>query len=88
MRPAPARPAAELELDPEIVSIPDTRRRRVRDPSVKECKRAEFLVHESFPWELVDEIGVADAGMLRQVMGILAEAAHKPVAECRPLWYY
>ena len=59
-----------------------------RDPEVKEGKQAEFLVHESFPWELIEEIGVADAATLRRVEGVLARAAHKPLASVEPLWYY
>ena len=31
-----------------------------QDPFVKEAKQAEFLVYESFPWTLVERIGVID----------------------------
>ena len=31
-----------------------------RDPIVKDGKQAEFLMHESFPWELVERVGVRD----------------------------
>jgi hypothetical protein len=62
--------------------------RDFRDPVVKDGKQAEFLVHESFPWELVEAIGVLDAGMLRQAVAALSAAAHKPLAGIEPLWYY
>jgi len=29
-----------------------------RDATVKEGKQAEFLLHDSFPWELVETVGV------------------------------
>ena len=62
--------------------------RDFRDPLVKEGKQAEFLVHESLPWELVEGIGVLDAQTLRQVTSALSKAAHKPLARTKPLWYY
>lgn len=62
--------------------------RDFRDASVSEGKQAEFLVHESFPWKLVEKIGVINAPVLQRVEGVLAEAAHKPLAKCEPLWYY
>ena len=45
-----------------------------RDAAVKEGKQAEFLVHESFPWELVERIGVQNAAVLEQVNEILGSS--------------
>ncbi|MBM4034453.1 MAG: DUF4433 domain-containing protein [Planctomycetes bacterium] len=50
-----------------------------RDPVIRDGKQAEFLVHEFFPWELVEEVGVIDASALRQVQAVLAASAHKHV---------
>jgi hypothetical protein len=37
-----------------------------RSEDVKEGKQAEFLVHEFFPWELVERIGVISRGIANQ----------------------
>lgn len=59
-----------------------------RDMMVKEGKQAEFLFYESFPWELVEKIGVQNASVLDQVGEILREADNKPMANIEPDWYY
>jgi hypothetical protein len=59
-----------------------------RNSAVKEKKMAEFLIHESFPWELVRSIGVHSDAVATQVNGILAGAAHVPAVAVRPDWYY
>ena len=59
-----------------------------RDPMVKEGKQAEFLVHDTFPWHLVEKIGVIDATMQNQVNTILQHANHKPVVNVERSWYY
>lgn len=58
------------------------------DPDVKRRKQAEFLVHERFPWTLVQSIGVLDTGMATRVRAMLTEAAHKPGVTIEPKWYY
>ncbi len=57
-------------------------------PDIKEPKQAEFLVHESFPWELVTRIGVYSRPIAQQVVATLRGAAHRPAVEIRPEWYY
>ncbi|MBI4230343.1 MAG: DUF4433 domain-containing protein [Planctomycetes bacterium] len=57
------------------------------DPSLPERRQAEFLVHRSLPWTLVDEIGVRTAGMKREVEGILGGVGHRPPVSVRPGWY-
>jgi hypothetical protein len=59
-----------------------------RDPIVKERKQAEFLVHESFPWELVEQIGVVDQGMAEQVGNGIWHGDHKPRIVVARNWYY
>ena len=57
-------------------------------PSVKEGKQAEFLLEQSYPWELVDRIGVRSPQILEQVGQMLPEAANQPRVEVMPGWYY
>jgi hypothetical protein len=59
-----------------------------RNSAVKEKKMAEFLMHESFPWELVSSIGVHSEAVAAQVRGILSGAVHIPTVVVRRDWYY
>jgi hypothetical protein len=59
-----------------------------RPADVKEGKQAEFLVHQSFPWELVERIGVSSQGMAQQVANAMQGLAHRPRVEIRSDWYY
>ncbi len=59
-----------------------------RDPIVKEGKQAEFLIYESFPWKLIERIGVKDEDIKEQVNAILRNAEHKPLVTVEPAWYY
>lgn len=59
-----------------------------RSAAIKEGKQAEFLVFESFPWSLVEKIGVANQMVLQQVQAVLAEADHKPRACVEQEWYF
>ena len=54
----------------------------------KEGKQAEFLVEQSFPWDLVSRIGVRSQQVYDQVRAALQAAAHKPRVDIRPDWYY
>lgn len=62
--------------------------RDFRSPDVKEAKQSEFLVHHSFPWQLIRRIGVRDAGMAQRTHEIITGLAHRPPIEIQPLWYY
>lgn len=55
---------------------------------VKEGKQAEFLLEESFPWTLIERIGVRSLAIHNQVVGIIQNAAHKPAVQIMPQWYY
>jgi hypothetical protein len=59
-----------------------------RDPTVKDGKQAEFLMHEAFPWELIERIGVVDAEARERAEVALRSAAHKPVVTVERGWYY
>lgn len=59
-----------------------------RSSDVKESKQAEFLVHGSFPWELVRKIGVYSTAFKIQAEASLAGASHQPPVEILRHWYY
>lgn len=59
-----------------------------RDPDVKESKQAEFLVHQSFPWELVTRIGVQTPGVKIAAQKAIYAASHRPSVDLMPDWYY
>ena len=58
------------------------------DRSIKEGKQAEFLIEESFPWGLVERIGVCSQGIYQQVAGLLTGKSHRPRLEILREWYY
>ena len=59
-----------------------------RDPLVKEGKQAEFLIHDTCPWHLVEKIGVLNETIRSQVNGILRNVQDKPVVKTERPWYY
>lgn len=59
-----------------------------RAPDVKEGKQAEFLIHNFFPWELVEQIGVQSRPLEEQTTQLLQATAHQPQVRRRPEWYY
>lgn len=59
-----------------------------RDKAVKDGKQAEFLVHESLPWELVEKIGVMDNKVAERVEQIIAGANHRPTVRVEREWYF
>ena len=62
--------------------------RDFRPADVKEAKQAEFLIQQSFPWHLVERIGVHSQDIAQQVYGALNGAGHRPRVEIRKEWYY
>lgn len=58
------------------------------DPFIKDGKQAEFLVERSLPWGLVSRIGVRSSSVRLLVEQALRDAAHRPVVEVLPGWYY
>lgn len=59
-----------------------------RDPIVKDRKQAEFLVEHSFPWKLIERIGVIDNDIARRVAHVVEQARHKPEIVVMRNWYY
>lgn len=62
--------------------------RDFRPADVKEAKQAEFLVQQSFPWHLVERIGVYSQGIAQRVYAAMNGAGHRPSVEIRREWYY
>lgn len=56
--------------------------------SYKEGKQAEFLLEYSFPWHLVERIGVHSRAIYQQAANALPTGGHRPQVEVRPEWYY
>lgn len=56
--------------------------------SIKEGKQAEFLMEYSFPWHLIERIGVHSQPIFQQVMNSLHAIGHQPRVEISQAWYY
>lgn len=59
-----------------------------RDAQNKEGKQAEFLMHDSAPWELIEEIGVRNQKMAERVRAALEDCSHRPDIRVQESWYY
>lgn len=57
-------------------------------PTMKEGKQAEFLMENSFPWHLVERIGVHSRAIFQQAASALPAGGHRPPIEIKPDWYY
>jgi hypothetical protein len=62
--------------------------RDFRQPDIKEGKQAEFLIYQSFPWNLVDQVGVYSRVVGQQVVRAMQGADHRPLVEVKRDWYY
>ena len=54
----------------------------------KEGKQAEFLMEHSFPWHLIESIGVRSQQTYQQVMNILQVTGQRLPVTIKPEWYY
>ncbi len=65
-------------------------RDEVNDMDRQRRKQAEFLIYQSCPWTLIQEIGVLNAPMKTRVEEILSgvDPAMRPVVNIRAGWYY
>ena len=54
----------------------------------KEGKQAEFLIEQSFPWQLVNRVGVGSREVFGRATAALEQTEHRPRVEIRPDWYY
>jgi hypothetical protein len=59
-----------------------------RNAAVKHGKQAEFLVRNSFPWHLVERIGVYSNAIAQQAAQAISAAKHQPQVEILREWYY
>lgn len=55
---------------------------------VREKKQAEFLIEHSFPWTLVERIGVLSQSVQGNVLAALQKATHRPPVAVLRNWYY
>jgi hypothetical protein len=62
--------------------------RDFRPADVKEGKQAEFLIHQSFPWNLVDQVGVYSQVIGQQVVRAMQGVDHRPLVKITRDWYY
>ena len=62
--------------------------RQWSDESVKEPKQAEFLLERSFPWTLVERIGVQSGDLRDQVLELTKPSTHHPAVAVMRDWYY
>jgi hypothetical protein len=69
------------EVDWEAVEARDWRH-------CKDGKQAEFLLEFSFPWHLVERIGVYSRGTFQRAAAALPLAGHRPPVEIQREWYY
>lgn len=60
----------------------------VEDGDRTRRRQAEFLVHQFFPFDLVESIGVINRDMATQAAGLLQELKQKPNVQVIPAWYY
>jgi hypothetical protein len=59
-----------------------------RDTIIREGKQAEFLVYESFPWELVEKIGVHNNNIVQQNVIEKLTRENQSLVSVEPSWYY
>ncbi len=57
-------------------------------PDRKRRRQAEFLVHQQFPIELIQEIVVLNAGTQAKVLEILCGSGLEVPVQVRSNWYY
>lgn len=59
-----------------------------RSAETKDGKQAEFLMHNWFPWKLVEKIGVFDQTIHNEALKALAAAEYAPIVSIERNWYY
>ena len=55
---------------------------------VRDQKQAEFLLENSFPWHLIERIGVLTSATAEAATRIMRRATYRPPVEIRSDWYY
>lgn len=59
-----------------------------RPAQIKEGKQAEFLVYDSFPWSLVERIGVQNPSTAKLAEATVEQGNHRPPITVEVPWYY
>jgi hypothetical protein len=59
-----------------------------RNPQIKDGKQAEFLIHESVPFSLIEKIGVHNEVTLQQINDMLGEACRNLAVSVERSWYF
>ena len=60
----------------------------IEDGDRSRRRQAEFLVHEFFPLDLIEEIGVINKKVAQEVSILLESEVRKSVLKIAPTWYY
>jgi hypothetical protein len=65
-------------------------RDEVNDMDRQRRKQAEFLIYQSYPWTLIQEIGVLNTPAKTRVEQILNDfdVSHRKIVNVRAGWYY
>jgi ssDNA thymidine ADP-ribosyltransferase, DarT len=71
----------------DIINWPAVNATDWRDAEIQEYKQAEFLTYESFPWELVEKVGVCNNRVRQQVLVKLGDVRIPEVC-VESDWYY
>lgn len=71
------------EIDWDAVRAAD-----FRSADVKEGKQAEFLLHNSLPWHLIERIGVFSGPIAQQAANAIHGLAYRPTVEICRDWYF
>lgn len=58
------------------------------DSRVAERKQAEFLMHDWFPWSLVEHVGVFDQNTLLIANRAISSGTHRPTVSVENGWYF
>lgn len=58
------------------------------DSGVRERKQAEFLMHDWFPWSLVEHVGVFDQNTLKLAKRAIAIGTNDPTIGIENGWYF
>ena len=70
------------------INWPAVRSNDWRSSAIKHGKQAEFLIQNSFPWHLVERIGVHSNAIAQRAAQAIAGAGHQPDIEILREWYY
>jgi hypothetical protein len=70
------------------VNWPAVRATNFRPADVAEGKQAEFLMHHSFPWHLIEHVGVLSQAVAVRAAAAVGGTPHQPAIGIHPAWYF